>query len=435
MTSPQPGECPIRRFPQDFPSPPDRPLDLADLYTEIQRQGGAARVVLPDANGQPGEEAVLAVGHRAVRTVLNDPAFKRWDANAIEPFPDLTQTDQHGNRDKDLALLTVLDDEDHRAVRELAQTEFTREAVERHRPAVERIVAAAIDDMLAAGPDKADLMEDVGLRVSLNVIGDVLGIPEADRPAFRQWSDELLVSAADAERGQEAQAAMGGYMLGMIEDRRANPRDDLMTHMTERAAATGVSDFAVAGLAFAITVGGWETEAAQIANGTIRLLTNHHPDGSTWWSTLHRRPELVPGAVEENLRTIPSSRRGFCQPRRAIRDVQVGNLLVRKGQLALPGHDPANRDAAVFPDPDLYDPLRGRINHLSFSFGPHNCLGSHLARLESQIAFGELTRRIPDLELAVPVDELTWDADAMVLRPAPGPDGRALPVTWPRKAS
>ncbi|WP_433334441.1 cytochrome P450 [Spirillospora sp. CA-294931] len=351
--------------------------------------------------------------------MLSKSAFSREEADGIAPWPTLAPL----GIDETVALVLVLDGERHARVRRLAADQFSASAVRRHRPRIEEVVTGLVDELIAGG-DAADLFGDMGLRMSLTLIGDILGIPEPDRPQFRAWSDSLLVSAELDGVGGAAMMEMFGYMTALVSERRDEPADDLISLMAARASEAGVPDEAVALLAVAITVGGWETTAASLTCGVLRLLTEPHPEGGTWWRALCDEPDLIPGAVEEILRTVPSSWNGSSQPRRATAPVQIGSVRVEAGQLAIPVHDAANRDPSVFQNAGVFDPARERNQHLAFALGPHVCLGAHLAALELQIALSELTRRLPGLRLAVDPADLEWDTTTMVRRPT------RLPVAW-----
>lgn len=403
--SPDPeAVCPAR-FP--FSTPRTDPLGLGEEWAQARNSGALVQVLLPG-----GQRAWLATRYSAARAVYQHPHLTRGDADAIAPFPILGD------------LILTKDSEEHRKIRKLAASWFTPGSVTRFYPRIEEVTGELIDAMLTTGAP-ADLAQAIAFRLPLGIIGEIIGIPERDRPLFREWSDDLLTPADRAEEALAALLAMLDYLRGLLVERRQAPADDLMSAIAARADTSGVSDYDAALLAVAIVVGGWETVAAAVTSGAYRLLTTLTDTGVTWHWYLHDHPELIGRVVEELLRTVPSSQAGCGAPRRAKTDVEIDGVVIRAGELVIPAHDSANHDERVFTDPDRIDPARGNADqHLSFGHGAHFCLGASLARLELQVVFSALTRRLPNLRLACPPESLTWDTSTIVRRP------RALPVTW-----
>ncbi|WP_153531020.1 cytochrome P450 [Actinomadura macrotermitis] len=398
--------------PQDripgFPfRPSTHPLGLSAEGTALSRHGPVSPVRLPG-----GQDAWFVTGHRACQEVFRDEAaFRRGDADAIAPFPALQ------------GLVLVLDGPEHRGVRRLVSDRFTPAAVEPLRPRVRRVADRLVDGIAAHG-GPVDLVAALALPLPLTVIGDLMDVPEKDRDRLRYWGDGLLSPGGGGAAAQAATTAIVGYMAALLAERRADPGDDLVSLIAVRAREAGIDDLPAALLAVALIVAGWETTAGALATFVYTLLTERHPDGGTLYRFLHEHPEHVPSAVEELLRFLPNSVYAAAQPRRAACPVDLGGTAVAAGDVVIPALDHAGRDPAEFPDPERLDLTRTPNRHLAFGLGPHVCLGAALARQELQVALAALTRRLPDLELAVPPGELDWTPETMIRRP------RALPVRW-----
>ena len=209
------------------------------------------------------------------------------------------------------------------------------------------------------------------------------------------------------------------YVAELIVQRRAEPKDDLMSVLvTARDVDGRLNDDELLSLAVAILVGGHETTASQIASFMYALLTR--PE---LVSRLIADPELVAPTVEELLRYVPLfSMAAF--PRYATEDVEVGGVLVRAGEPVLVSLVSANRDESVFHDPDVLDVTRKEASHLGFGHGAHFCVGSQLARLELQIALRTLLRRLPGLRFATSEQDVEWKRGLFTRGPL------RLPVTW-----
>ncbi|MFI0406549.1 cytochrome P450 [Actinomadura sp. 3N508] len=404
MTSPTP--CPHLRFP--FPAPSGAPLSLGDDWEQVRQAGDLVQVTLPG-----GQVAWLTTTHAAALAAFRHPDLTRGDADGIPPFPMLGP------------LILARDGDEHRRIRRLVAGEFTPTRLARYRPRIAQLADELLDAMVATG-GPVDLTEAYGFALPLTIIGEMLGVPDAERAQFHAWSDGLLVGAEHAEEAWPSVMAMIDYTKGLIAQRRREPADDLATALATAlgAADTGVTDDDAALLAVGIIVGGWETTAAAIATGTYRLLTTTHEGRSTYrWLVDH--PEAAPGVVEELLRLLPSTYNATALPRRAAVDIQLGDVTIKAGELIIPGHDIANRDPAVFPDPYQFDPERPNArDHLTFGQGAHVCLGAHLGRLELQIMVAALTSRLPCLRLACDPEEISWDTSVLIRRP------REMPVTW-----
>lgn len=309
--------------------------------------------------------------------------------------------------------LLNLDPPDHTRLRALVHKAFTPRIVENLRGRVQQIAeeyAAAMQ-----GKTQVDLIESYALPVPITVIAELLGIPVSDRDKFRQWTNVLLFSA-DAEAGATAAMEFGMYMHEMIDVRQKAPRDDLLSGLVQaEEAGDKLNREELLSMIFLLLVAGHETTVNLIGNGTLALI--QHPDQK---QKLIENPLLVRSAVEEMLRyngpvETPTIRFSF-------EDVEIGGKVVPRGQIIMPALLAANRDPAVFPDPNRFDIMRDPNPHIAFGLGIHYCVGAPLARLEGAIAFNTLLKHFPDIDLAVPVEQLEWTENLLIH------GMRALPV-------
>jgi cytochrome P450 len=300
--------------------------------------------------------------------------------------------------DLDLArprTMLMMDPPDHTRLRKLVSKAFTPRTVERLRPHVAELVTEMLDEV---DPSGFDLIAGLGYPLPVTVICELLGVPAEDRHLFGPWSSDasrMLDADLDPEtiqRGLIAFMSLVNYLNGIFDERRAAPRDDLLSALlAAEEEGDRLSDEELRATVVLLFVAGHETTMNLIGNGTVALLRQRDQ-----WDRLVGDPGLASGAVEEALR--------FDGPvhvtaRTATADAVVGGQLVEKGQGLVTLLAAANRDPDRFPDPDRIDITRPDNHHLTFSHGIHYCLGAALARLEGQEVFKALTQRFPTLEL------------------------------------
>jgi cytochrome P450 len=312
------------------------------------------------------------------------------------------------------------DPPEHTRLRRLVSKAFTARRVEGLRPRVQEITDALLDRITPRG--SADLVAEFALPLPVTVIGELLGVPEADRDRFRTWTDEMLDRPfdfrSDMARVRAARERMHGFLADLVADKRAHPADDLLTDLVETTDEGERLDAQeLLAMAFLLLIAGYVTTVSLIGNGTLALL--RHPDQL---DRLRADPSLVPQAVEELLRFDGPVSPGLT--RYALEDLEIGGVRIPRGDVVLLAIAAADRDPHRFPDPDLLDVGATDPGHLAFGHGVHYCLGAPLARLEGQVAFAALLARLPDLVLATREDQLRW-AGGGVLRGL-----RELPVTF-----
>lgn len=290
-----------------------------------------------------------------------------------------------------------MDDPDHRRRRALVNKGLTPRRVLEH----EAKVRAICEDLIGRAVERGscDFVRDVAAPLPMIVIGDLLGVEPADRDKLLRWSDDLVEgtsSSAPPEVMMRAMDAFGEYAeyhRRVAADRRAAPRDDMMSALVH-AEIDGqrLDDEAILQESLLILVGGDETTRHVITGGTEALL--RHPEEQR---KLVADPALVPSAVEEMLRWVTPVQN---MNRTATRDVELGGATIRAGEKVLPLYPSANRDQTVFAEPHRFCVDRQPNEHLAFGHGAHFCLGASLARLELRVMFETLRPWLPRLALA-----------------------------------
>jgi cytochrome P450 family 142 subfamily A polypeptide 1 len=290
-----------------------------------------------------------------------------------------------------------LDDPEHRQRRNLVNKGLTPRRVQDHEPKIRALCHELVDRVAPHG--RCDFVRDIAAPLPMAVIGDLLGVEPDDRDMLLRWSEDLLagtsISAPPEAMARTALAfeQYADYSRRIIADRRARPRDDMMStlvHAEIDSQKLGDEDLLQEGLL--ILVGGDETTRHVITGGMEALLANPAERRK-----LAANPGLVPLAVEEMLRWVSPIKN---MNRTATRDVELAGAHVRAGDKLLLLYPSANRDARVFRDADSFHVDREPNDHVAFGHGVHFCLGASLARLELRVMFETLLERLPDLELA-----------------------------------
>ena len=295
-----------------------------------------------------------------------------------------------------------LDAPDHARLRALVQKAFTPRLVEALRPRVESLV----DELLTAAlrEPRGELVSQLALPVPLTIIAELLGVPAADQPRFHRWSTRIVSGTPDirALLVLPAVRSLFRYLRRLFAERRAEPRDDLITALVQaEEAGDRLSEDELLGMVFLLLAAGHETTVNLIGGGVLALL--QHP------GQLHRLrgdPSLAKTAVDELVRfTSPVE---LSTERNAREELEIAGVTIRRGEMVLGAIGAANRDPEHFPDPDVLDLGREPNRHLGFGLGAHFCLGAPLARLEAQVAIPALLARAPALRLGVAPEALRW---------------------------
>jgi cytochrome P450 len=354
-----------------------------DVYRRLREAAPVHRIAGPD-----GSPAWLVTRYDDVRLALADPRLsldKRHAAPgtyrglALPPALD--------------ANLLNMDPPDHTRIRRLVGRAFTARRVERLRTPIRRTAGRLLDALGSHGT--TDLIASYAAPLPITVICDLLGVPDAHRRDFREWTDALV--APDPARPQAAKEAVGamlGFFTRLLADKRKEPADDLLSDLIAvRDESDRLSEDELMSLAFLILFAGYENTVQLIGNAVLALL--RHPDQL---AALREEPARLPAAVAEFSRYEGPALLAI--RRFATEDVTLGGVTVPAGETVLLSLAAANRDPALFPDPDRLDLTRDASGHLALGHGIHHCLGAPLARAETEIALAALLERFPELALA-----------------------------------
>ncbi len=396
---------------QVFPLERSCPFAPPPAYEKLRDAGPVQRVEL-----QSGQEAWAITRLEDVRQMLTDP---RFSSDRFNPgFPILTKEGRPVRRRKFTPSLINMDPPEHGAARREVVGEFTVKRMKALQPRIQQIVDEHIDAILA-GPKPADLVSAFSLPVPSLVICELLGVPYGDHEFFQVRSSTLLNREVSQEARMQSVDELQEYLDRLVAGKEAEPTDDLLgRQVLKQREEHGTADHdSLVSLAFLLLLAGHETTANMISLGTVALLEN--PDQL---ELIKNDPGKTLDAVEELLRYFTIAE--FATSRVATADVEIGGQLIREGDGVLGLSYSGNRDSAAFENPDELDLERGARHHVAFGFGPHQCLGQNLARMELQIVFDTLFRRIPELKLAAPVDQLPFKHDSSIF------GLYCLPVTW-----
>lgn len=293
--------------------------------------------------------------------------------------------------------------ESHRRLRSLVSKAFTPRVIQSMRPRIQQIADDLLDRVVERG--RMELVSDYAFPLPITVIAELLSIPVEDRAKFRAWSNTFVRPALTTEEQQESfrmLQEMVAYLVNLIAARRANPGNDLLSDLIH---AEEQGDHLSQGELFSMVnlliVAGHETTVTFIGNAVLALL--QHPADL---ERLKQHPESMPEAVEELLRYDSPVERAL--NRWVAQDVELGGKHLRRGDAIITIQASADRDETRFENPDRLDLDRSPNPHMAFGKGVHYCLGAPLARLEGEIALNTLFRRLPDIELDLPVEQLEY---------------------------
>ncbi|MET9479232.1 cytochrome P450 [Streptomyces sp. NPDC006638] len=392
--------------------PPDLPgLEFDPFLAHALEQGPAMKILLP----QGGEltECWLVTRYDEVRFVTSDTRFSRRITG--RPFPTMNR-----HLIPMGASVSFIDPPDHTRIRSVVTPAFTEARMKALRPRVEALVDELLDGLETAGPP-TDLIEAVVAPLPLTLVGEIFGFAPADLPRIRNWAQGILVrprDEADVARVRELRDEAAEFFGAVIEERRAAPREDLMTDVARAVDEGRVSADEALAMASLTALNGWHPVRNNLSNMVFALLRRPHLA-----EALRAGDLSVPLLVEELLRWIPH-KNGIGQPRVAVEDVTVGEVTIRAGDFVYVQYWAANRDPDVFACPAEIDADRPGPNHLAFGHGPHYCVAPHLARVQAHVLLPALFARFPGLRLAVPAEEVAFQQDALIRGPV------TLPVAW-----
>ncbi|CAM3340206.1 cytochrome P450 [Mycobacterium frederiksbergense] len=357
--------------------------DPHNVYRQLRPGGPAHQVTMWN-----GLRAWMITGYDEARALLSDPRIAKDGATAAALYPTGTATtigSVLGNN------MLFKDPPDHTRLRRFVTAVFTSHAVQRLRPAIRQITDELLDAVEPGAP--TDLMQSLAQPLPIRVIGELLGVPTAERERFRSLAVPIFTST-DATEIQPAQRELTALLTDVIAAKRSQPGDDVLSDLIRRRDdGDQLSEEELLGTAFLLIIAGFDTTVNLIGNGTLELL--RHPDQL---SALRADRTLLPGAIEEILRF--ESPLNTATVRFTAAPVTVRDIEIPAGELVLIALLSANRDERRFPDADRFDITRNGNRHIAFGRGIHHCVGAPLARMEAEIAFDRLLSRFGDIRLA-----------------------------------
>ena len=334
--------------------------------------------------------------------VYHDPWSDCWAVTTYDDVLDVSKRPTRFSNAENIRpggfgvpMMISMDDPEHKRRRQLVSKGFTPKRVRDKADGLRGICDSLIDSVIERG--ECDFVTDVARHLPLIVIGDMLGVTPADRMQLLEWSELLLEGTsgdlAALERASGAFQDYWAYQLAVIDDRRKNPGDDLVSVLVD-AEIDGdrLDEESLIWESLLILIGGDETTRHVLSGGLAALCSDLDQRDA-----LVADRSLLPGAVEEMLRWVSPIK---SMSRRVVDDVVLHGQQLRAGDDVLLFYPSANRDERHFEDPFRFDIRRDPNHHLAFGFGHHFCLGNALARLELTVLFDRLLDRCPDIELA-----------------------------------
>jgi cholest-4-en-3-one 26-monooxygenase len=310
-------------------------------------------------------------------------------------IPDLPPEALVANR----MIMLNMDPPQHVKYRKLVRSGFTPRKIQELYNDVRALASHIVDQVGPKG--ECDFVTDVSCELPLQVIAELMGVPQKDRHKVFDWSNKLIgfddpEFTTTEEEGHRAATEMYLYANELALERKRCPVDDLVTKLlTGEVDGTRLTEMEFDSFFLLLAVAGNETTRNLITQGMRALF--EHPDQ---FELLRQDPSLVPSAVEEMLRWNPPV---MYFRRTVTEDTELGGVELRRGDKVCLYYPSANRDESAFANPNRFDVRRKPNPHLAFGIGEHFCLGSHLARMEIQIMFDQIVRRLPDIELAGPI--------------------------------
>lgn len=402
-------QSPARSLTEPVALVPDLAACPYAAYAQLRADGGVHRATKP--NGDP---VWVISRYDQVQALLTD---SRFSVNARHALPGYTGFGLPPALDRHLL---NADAADHARLRRLLSAAFTARRVDRLRDAVQSTADQLLDELLPHG--RADLMAQFAAPLPITVICDLLGVAAGEGHALHAYTSALMGHVPSGQSPQQIAADMLSFFIDLIDRKRAEPGDDLLTAMIQAHEGDDrLSSDELTSNAFVILWAGYQNSVHLITVAIYTLLA--HPDLA---AMVRSEPSPHTGAmtriVDEVTRhsgPVMVSIRRF-----PVEDIHLADATIQAGETVLLALASANRDPAIFADPESVDPHRVDNPHLGFGYGPHYCIGANLARLETRTALWSAFRRLPDLALAEPEDRLSWIPDY-------GQHGlTALPVTF-----
>jgi cytochrome P450 len=357
-----------------------------------------------------GGEAWILTDYEQIRSALADPALSNDRKHPGFPSPIPVPPEFQTN-----ASLLGMDAPQHTQYRKMVAAEFTTRRVQKMRPRIQEIVDKQLADFVHSGPP-GDLLAGFALPVTLAVICELLGIPQGDHTFLHTRTRAMFGGHSTAAERKAAQNELDGYFREFVTKKYTNPGDDLISRLVQKHPEPEQFEQFVH-LTRLLLNGGHESTASMITLGTLALL--RHPEQLRM---LREDPGMTEQAVEEMLRLLSITE--LTTARVAKEDLEIGGVAIAAGEGVFPSTLAANHDPDVFERPGELDITREARKHVAFGHGRHLCLGADLSRLELQIVFSTLPRRLPSMELAVPFEDIHYREGGLVY------GVEKLPLNW-----
>ncbi|ORT56541.1 cytochrome P450 [Streptomyces sp. CB03238] len=391
-----------------FPYKRKCPFSQPEEYGPMMEKAAISKVKLIT-----GIEVWAVTGYENIRQLLMDPRIS--SSRKHENFPFYFQAPPEFRTETSFI---GYDAPEHTTTRRKAAVTFTNRRVQRLRENIAKNVDERLDALIAAG-SPADLHAIVSLPVPMTLICELLGVPYEDHAFFAEHGTNLLGGHSSAEQRQAAMVEVGAYLEKLVDLKEREPADDLISRAIVAYKESGeeYTRRDLVNLCRLLMNGGHETTANMISLCTMALLRNPEQ-----LEQLKADPELIGPAIEELVRYITIG--DLAIPRVALEDIEIDGVTIKKGDGILCLSLTANRDPKVFDRPDELILSRGTRRHLGFGHGAHYCIGADLARVELEIAISKIFERLPNLQLAVPFEDIRTKEGSVVY------GVWALPVKW-----
>jgi cytochrome P450 len=395
----------------DFPMPRAEgcPFDPPPQLRSTVAERPLSRVRIWD-----GSTPWIVTGHAEQRALLSDPRVSVDDR--LPGFPHWHEGMAAMVHKRPDSVFNT-DPPKHTRFRRMMTAPFTFKRVNAMRPVAQKMAEDLLDAMVA-GPQPADLVAALALPLPTLMISQILGVPYEDHEFFQKQAAIGIDRYATGEQAMQSFVAQTEYLVGLVQARAAEPRDDVVSDLAARVNAGEITVVEAAQMGLGLLVAGHETSANMIGLGTLALL--EHPDQLALLRDGDKA--VVANAVEELLRYLTIIHGG--QRRIATEDIEIAGEVIRAGEGILIELATANRDPRTFESPDELDLNRSVRDHHAFGFGIHQCIGQQLARVELQVVFETIFRRVPTLRLATTIDKIEFKQDRLAY------GVYELPVAW-----
>lgn len=381
-------------------------FDPPAIFDSLRRERPLARMVYPD-----GHLGWIATSHELVRKVLGDPRFSH--SSEIGHFPVTHNGEVMPNGPKMPGMFIHMDPPDHTRYRRMLTGDFTARRASQLTSRVEAVAAEQVDVLREHGAP-ADLVVNFARPLVLRILSEVVGLPYDEREQYAEAPTLLHDPDANPEEVAAAFQRAGAFFVEVIERKRKEPGDDLLSRLVADGQLTTEE---LCNIVTLLLFAGYETTESALSVGVFALL--HHTDQL---ASVRADPSKLDAAVEEILRYLSVNQ--YHTYRTALEDIELNGELVKKGDTVTVSLPAANRDPDKFACPEKLNIGRDTAGHMAFGYGVHQCLGQNLARVELRAGLAALLGAFPDLRLAAAFDEVPLRLKGSVFAV------KSLPVSW-----